>query len=134
MAGQLVTDKRVGGMLAQGQSLMSGDLIWSPNVEYHLEYRRDGNLVLVKGRQEGEGDESWWAGEDVWQSKTGGTSPGKVTVQGDGGLVMTFNNSTVQSLTEMSMVPEALSGWNLVVQNNGRIVVSLNGAEEWDNI
>lgn len=77
------TDK--GSQLVLGQTLLSGESLYSPNRKFRLLMQADGNLVLYRSDQE---QALWSTGTDGWdQGGLGDWLDGPVILQDDGNLV-----------------------------------------------
>ena len=105
--------------LAAGGRLTLNQTLVSTNRRYRLLYQADGNLVLY---------------DDIdrtapWAANTGGASPGHLTLQGDGNLVVYDAQGTVRFATNTAGNPNA----RLVLQNDGNLVIyRSNGQPAWD--
>ena len=108
------------GELDVNERLWPGDMVNSADGRLHFVYQADGNLVLYFGT----GTSGW---EPLWATDTDGTSPGFVTMQGDGNLVV-YNRSS-------NPIWSSDTFWDgswLVVQNDGNVVIySPSGSAVW---
>lgn len=113
-AAPAVTDTlSAGGRLTAGQTLVS------TNRRYRLLYQSDGNLVLYDDTDR----------TAPWATNTGGTSPGRAELQGDGNFVLYDGAGAAQFASNTPGNTNA----RLVVQNDGNVVIyASNGQPVWD--
>jgi len=99
------------GVLSPGATLNPGGAVTSDDGRYSLVYQADGNLVLYA------------QGAARWSSRTDGTTPGVVAMQGDGNLVVYDSNGTPVWASRTDGHPDA----QLFVQSDGNVVIYENG-------
>lgn len=93
--------------LQPGEVLHPGETRTAADGRFRLIYQGDGNLVL------------YFAGTALWHTGTVGTSPGVVTMQSDGDLVVRDETGTPRWASGTSGHPGAY----LVVQSDGNLVI-----------
>ena len=105
--------------LRSGASLTPGQALTSSDGRFRLSYQSDGNLVLYESVDD----------SAQWNSGTGGTSAGQVTMQSDGNVVMYDAPGTARWSTGTAGNANA----TLVVQNDGNLVVyASSGQTVWN--
>ncbi len=99
--------RRLGDALLVGESLLPGEALRSGDRRWELRYQRDGNLVLLRRRDQ----------LVLWASDTAGQVPERVTLQRDGNLV-------VIAATEVTTWASDTSGdARVLLQNDGNAVI-----------
>lgn len=104
--------------LKPDEKLLCNQFLLSLDKRFKLIYQCDGNLVLYFVTQD----------KVLWSSKTDGTSPGYLIMQGDGNLVIYDSNGKVVWASNTDNHPQAY----LVVQNDGNAVIYWNGKAIWE--
>jgi plasmid maintenance system killer protein len=114
---QAVDDQR--DRLTSGERLNRQCSLLSPNQVFKLAYQEDGNLVIY------EGDDPIWATSTDKQS-TSHRDPGFCEMQRDGNFQMTCarGNKFLESRTRGE-------GAYIIMQNDGNLVIYLNGKPLW---
>jgi hypothetical protein len=102
---------KIGGQIASGTRLNSGDYLQSPDYRYSLIMQSNGNLVMYSAD-----------GAPIWNSGTAGQSGSYATMQNDGNLVV-YNASNV-ALWWSGTWGNGVS--TLKMQNDGNLVVYRN--------
>jgi hypothetical protein len=99
--------------------ISSGASIYSSNGQYQLTYQLDGNLVIFDTR----------ANMALWATNTAGTTPGLLTMQSDGNLVLSDGAGIPRWASNTGGNPGAY----FVLQNDGNLVIhSASDQLLWD--
>lgn len=96
-----------GGILQPGSTMYPGQVAWSPNGAYHLNFQEDGNLVLYNN-----------GGAVLWATETNGAPATELRMQTDGNLVMYGNGQTLWSSNTAGH-----PGAQFRIQNDGNMVL-----------
>jgi hypothetical protein len=96
-----------GDDMQPGEALYPNESIWSANGRYRFIYQADGNLVL------------YGPSGALWNSQTGGKTPGVCVMQGDGNLVIYGPRAVVIWNSQTHGNP----GSRLIMQNDGNSVI-----------
>jgi hypothetical protein len=97
---------QAGGILQPNSTMAPGQVVYAPNGRHHLNFQRDGNIVLYdKGRV-------------LWASETNGSRANELRMQADGNFVLYGRGRTIWS-TNTGGNP----GAQLRVQNDGNLVM-----------
>ena len=106
----------LGDRLAAGASMAVGDALRSPNGLYTLVLQTDGNLV------------EYAAGRPVWTTSTSGRSGARLTLQGDGNLVLRSSaNAAIFATYRYASNPQAL-----ILRDDGALYTArADGSEYW---
>lgn len=96
-----------GGILQPGNTMFPGQVAWSSDGRYHLNFQEDGNLVLYNN-----------AGAVMWATQTNGAPATELRMQPDGNLVMYGNGQTIWASNTAGH-----PGAQLRVQNDGNVVI-----------
>jgi hypothetical protein len=103
--------------LSAGQTLASGQALWSTDGQYEAVMQADGNFVVYPA-----------GGAAKWDTQTG-TRGSTITMQTDGNLVV-YAPGGQQALWSSSTAPS--SGDSLVMQTDGNLVVYSSSGAIWD--
>ncbi|MBX3169791.1 MAG: lectin [Candidatus Eremiobacteraeota bacterium] len=98
---------QAGGILQPGSTMFPGQVAWSSDGRYHLNFQEDGNLVLYNN-----------FGTVMWATQTNGAPATELRMQPDGNLVMYGNGQTIWASNTAGH-----PGAQLRVQNDGNVVI-----------
>ena len=98
---------QAGGILQPGTTMFPGQVAWSSDGRYHLNFQEDGNLVLYNN-----------AGAVMWATQTNRAPATELRMQPDGSLVMYGNGQTLWASNTAGH-----PGAQLRVQNDGNVVI-----------
>jgi|GEM_PF-2642467 len=99
--------------LLPGNRLNVGDHLDSNSNQFFLIYQPDGNLVVY--------DRTVTPNKPLWSSKTAGDTPGYVSMQWDGNLVI-YNVANQHVWSTGTFLPSK-KGMSLVLQDDGNLVL-----------
>lgn len=94
------------GILQPNSTMVPGQVTFSPDGRYHLNFQNDGNLVLYHGER------------PLWSAQTNGTYPTQLLLQPDGNLVLYGHGEAIWA-TNTAGNP----GAQLRIQNDGNMVM-----------
>lgn len=94
------------GILQPNSTMVPGQVTFSPDGRYHLNFQSDGNLVLYHGDR------------PLWATQTNGTYPTDLRMQPDGNLVLYGHGEAIWA-TNTGGNP----GAQLRIQNDGNMVL-----------
>jgi hypothetical protein len=104
--------------LLTGQTLLSGDSLYSPSRVYRLNLQIDGNLVLLKN------------GVPQWNAHSQGNPGDHGAMQADGNFVLYSTRGAVLFNTETWSYPRA----HLELGDTGNFLIRLGGVAEWTRL
>lgn len=112
--------------LYEGMSLAPGESLKSPNGEYDMVYQYDGNLEVR--RRDGTTTD-----ELKWETRSRGTSPGRLRLQDDGNLVLyAADGKPYRAVNDYGRTPEHRNRV-LRMQDDGNLVLyTHSGKPVWD--